>query len=185
MEADLMTLPWHSNSEEEGDFPWDHHEEEEEELSPESSSPKDMDSNDFLDEIDEDLSRWLIAPYVDFTEIPAWQKAHCYALRVAELLREMDPRVLKHPVLIDLRGQSYLVAVDIAYGHDEGYGLGERQINLQRCKRSMGRLHRCLALIDALQSLQAIPPEIYRELFDRTIEVRDSLVHWMEEVRHV
>ncbi len=185
-----MNLPWKHNPEEEGDYPWEEDRDFAPEEDPEDPSlglfpPGEIDSSGILDEVDQDLSRWLIAPYVDFTEIPAWQQEHRYALRLAELLRGMDKRVLRHPALIDFRGQTYLVAVDIAYGHDEGYGPGKRQLNLQRCKQSLKRLHQCLNLLEALLRLKVIPEEAHQELFDRTIQVRDSLVHWMEEVRRV
>jgi len=137
----------------------------------------------FLEPVEEEPDD-SAAPFASFTEIPAWQETHRYALQIAQLGRSVPVPLRRHPALVNLRRLSYLAAVDIAYGHDEGYSAGTRGRHLERCRQGLKRLHLCLSLVETVRMLGVLSPPAQRSLFDQTIQVRDRLVHWMEQVRH-
>lgn len=181
-----MSQPWPNNPDDDGDFPW---EDEEKDWEEEGVQPPWLESREAggywqPPEEKEDAPRPQ-SPYNDFTEIPAWQKAHRYALRISQILRNARPEIQKHPALVNLRHQSYLAAVDIAYGHDEGYGEEDSPIHLEHCRQSLGRIHQCLVLIDTLHEIRVFSPGVHADLFNQTIALRDMLVHWMEQVRRI
>jgi len=165
--------------------PWDENEDswEEDAPTPPWLPPKDMaEEGQYLEDAENELEE-LLAPYADFTEIPAWQKAHRYALSIARSTRQNLSKPRCASALIHLRRQSYLAAVDIANGHDEGYGPIRRLAHLEHCAEGLVKLHKCLKLLEILWREGPLPGEAYRKLFDETISVRDGLVHWMEQVR--
>lgn len=179
-----MSQPRPNNPDDESELPWDEESgwEEEETLPPWLPSAEEGKYWQSSEAMEEEPDEWP-APYIDFTDIPAWQDAHRYALRIAQLSRGTAAPLQRHPALVNLRRQSYLAAVDLAYGHDEGYGPRRRRAHLKRCRQGLSRIHHCLSLIETVQMLDALPPESHQELFDQTITVRDALVHWMEQVR--
>jgi hypothetical protein len=183
-----MKNPFNPESEEENDRFWEDYEYEEGENSEAGDIPsepwhlpEEEDLFPSLEEFDEDA---CVEPlYDEFTDIPAWQKAHKLALKVSAQLRRIDRRVQRHPAIINLRGQSYLAAVDIAFGHEEGYEPEGLDVHLHRLEQGLGRIHQCLNLIDTVQRLEIVSETVHREIFNLIIETRDSLVHWMEEIR--
>lgn len=184
-----MKIPWPYNPEDESEVPWedpeeDYEEEEEEDFfSRWRLLQEEADWLSPFEESQEPNSPSLAGLYTDFVEIPAWQKAHQLATGVAKALRQTDQRLQQHPALVNLRGQSYLAAVDIAFGHEEGYDDEGLPIQLERCQHALGRIHDCLKLNDIFEELNIFTEKTRRELFNQLIEVRDALVHWMEELR--
>lgn len=177
-----MNYPRPRDPDDESDLPWDGEEETGNEEDPPPAwlpaSERQARREPPEEEADEST-----APFVDFTEIPAWQKTHRYALQIARLSRTAPAGLQRHPALVNLRRQSYLAAVDIAYGHDEGYGVTRRRRHLDLCRRGLNRIHLCLSLIETARDLEILPRPSRRALFDQTIVVRDTLVHWMERLR--
>lgn len=180
-----MSYPRPNNPDDESDLPWNEDEEawNEEESPPAWLPPSEREARQQSSEPIEEEQCESVAPFVDFTEIPAWQETHRYALRIAQLSRKAPAGLQRHPALVNLRRQSYLAAVDLAYGHDEGYSAGKRRHHLERCRQGLNRIHLCLSLIETVQKLEILPPASQRVLFDQTIAVRDTLVHWMEQLR--
>jgi len=184
-----MDWPWKDVPDDESDLPRENPEdasEEDESFRPWASFREEADFWEEAEGVDaEGEDSFIRIPYEDFSEIPAWQKAHRFALRITAFLRKADPKVRRHPALVNLRGQAYLGAVDIAYGHDEGYEPDLAGENLERCRQALDRIHQCLLLIDTLGTLTVLPAEPLQELFDEAISVRDAIVYWMEEVRRL
>jgi len=163
-----MNPPRPNNPEDESKLPWDEDDWDEGDALPPwlPSAEEGRYWQSPEEEIEEELGE-ASAPYIDFTDIPAWQEAHRYALRIAELSRGVAHHLHCHPALVNLRRQSYLSAVDLAYGHDEGYSPARLRSHLERCGQGLSRIHLCLSLIETAQTLEILPPELHRELFDQ------------------
>lgn len=180
-----MSHQWPHQPDDDGDRFWEHDKDEWEEDDCCSNSQGKGEGADYWypDNNDEDREEPM-ALYTDFTEIPAWHSSHLFALKVAHLTRKIGKNSQRHPAVINLRRQSYLSAVDIAAGHDQGYRATGLENQLKRCSQALRRIHLCLALIECFERLGESPASACRDLFDSAIDARDSLVFWMEVLRN-
>jgi hypothetical protein len=180
-----MSIPWHNNPEDEGDHPWDDDEgdwAEDDDLEPPWVSPREEADDWQAAEIEEGQSE---SPYGDFGEIPAWLATHQLFVYVAQVIRLGDGCAEATSALRQLRRQAYLAAVDIAYGHEVGYGPEQYAGHVKHCRRAMERLHRCLELTEPLWDTELLTQQDRQYLFGLIIRSRDVLVHWIEQLREM
>lgn len=124
----------------------------------------------------------------DFRNLPAYKKAFDYAIYIHNLLKPMVENIKDKNEYLNLDEDirrllehSGLIAAKIAGGTGMGYNKFAINGNIANVKRALKSANECIEALSNLEK-KGIMIET-KELINRTIEVRDAVIHRILELR--
>jgi hypothetical protein len=119
----------------------------------------------------------------DFRKIYAYQVAFEFGIAIHHFVEPIFKTPIKAPALHQLHYHGFQVEAHIAGGHAYGYERDGIIANIAKCKRALKNINSCIEAIAKIKQYKIAPPGQTEALFQQAINVRDAVIHWIEELR--
>lgn len=138
-------------------------------------SPSDF---DFDEPEDDDVLEDLTS----FRDLPIYQNAFALASFVLDWAHAL-PTHIKDSSLVQFCAHVTQIPANIAKGHSLGYEKDTLGGNIACCRRAIDAANEALRLLLQLKSHTAIDAHLYRQLYEQTYEIRNTIGIYIQELR--